>query len=478
MSRLLLIFGLASCIAGGGDKPADTASTNNTNYERGGNIIVLFMDDVGLDKIAAYGAHPNPANTPVIDRMAEEGLLFMNAYSNPTCTPSRSALLTGRHASRTGLGRWMYAPSATFDLQEHEHTIAEYLRDGPYSYQSAVAGKWHLGSFLRDDPGLHPLQQGFVGHAGSMSNPTEAVTSGPMPRTYYNWEKNTNGSLNWVETYMTTDAVNSAILAMESMSPPWFVYVPFNAPHEPVHHPPEDLLAEPLPDDASELQQFNAMIEAMDTEIGRLLENIPDDQRDSTTVFVIGDNGTPSFGIEEPWPSNRSKGSVWESGVHVPMVAWGQHVTQPGTRTEALVHLVDVFATMADIGDANLAHATFTEGPWSGTEVTIDGESFLPTLHGDEPETWKEFLYTEGFYPNGAPPYDYHKRMVRDSDWKFYRNWNGEAYEEGLYRYTDEFWTEGEDNLLLAPLSAEAEAAHSRLLAEMERWQTEITYGP
>jgi hypothetical protein len=68
--------------------------------------------------------------------------------------------------------------------------------------------------------------------------------------------------------------------------------------------------------------------------------------------------------------------------------------------------------------------------------------------------------------------------MVRDSDRKLYRNWNGEAYEEGLYRYTDEFWTEGEDNLLLAPLSAEAEAAHSRLLAEMERWQTEITYGP
>ena len=482
---MLLTLFTMGCIKGSGTtdsgRSTDSAAQEagpSVAPDRGGNIIVLFMDDVGLDKIAAYGAHPSPAYTPVMDRLVEEGMLFMNAYSNPTCSPSRSALLTGRHGSRTGIGRWLYAPNSPFDLEEHEHTIAEYLRDGPHSYQSAVAGKWHLGSFLRDEPGRHPLLQGFERHAGSMSNPREAVTSGPMPRTYTNWEKNSSGSLEWVETYMTTDAVDEAIDAMESLSPPWFVYVPFNAPHEPVHHPPAHLLSEPLADDASEIEQFEAMIEAMDTEMGRLLENIPEDQRDRTTVFVIGDNGTPSFGIEAPWPTTRSKGSVWESGVHVPMIAWGEHVLEPGSRTNTLVHLVDVFATMADIGEANLDDAVFTEGPWVGEPVTIDGESFLSVMHGEEPETWKTFLYTEGFYPNGAPPYDYHKRMVRDGEWKFYRNWNGEGYTEGLYRYTEEFWTEGETNLLLDPLDAEAETAHSRLLAEMERWENEVTYGP
>ena len=467
LSPFIAMSLLSGCMPGG---PGD-------GYPRGGNIVVLFMDDVGLDKVGAYGAHPAPAKTPTINRLAEEGFLFKNAYSNPTCTPSRAALLTGRHGSRTGIGRWLYLPQPSFDLQDHEVTIAEHLRSSPHDYTSAVTGKWHLSSFGREDAEYQPLEQGFAYHAGSMGNPQEAVGSGNLPRGYFNWEKVTNGVTDWTDVYMTTDTANEAIAAMERMTPPWLLYVPFNAPHEPVHHPPAHLLSEPLAEDASESEQFEAMIEALDTEIERIIENIPSDQRDTTTVFVIGDNGTPKFGITEPWPENRSKGSSWESGVHVPMIVWGQHAPLVGEQTDALVHLVDVFATMADIGEATLSNALYGSGPWQGRSITIDGKSLLPWLHGDPPSDWRTYMYTEGFYPNGEPPYEYHKRMVRDGEWK-YRKRDGEGeLMETFHRFGDDFWTEGDD-LLEGPMDDESTAAYERLKAEMDRLDAELRFGP
>ena len=184
----------------------------------------------------------------------------------------------------------MYLETESFDLQSHEITIAEHLDKSPYNYTSAVTGKWHLSSFLRDDAEHQPLRQGFDYHAGAMGNPQEAVGSGNLPRTYFNWEKSTNGELEWTETYMTTDTANEAIAAMNRMEPPWLLYVPFNAPHEPLHHPPEGLVSTPAPEDATEIQLFDSMIEAMDTEINRIIENIPPEQLEQTTVFVIGDN--------------------------------------------------------------------------------------------------------------------------------------------------------------------------------------------
>jgi arylsulfatase A-like enzyme len=440
-------------------------------------MIVIFMDDVGLDKIAAYGAHPSPAPTPAINRLAEEGVLFTHAYSNPTCTPSRATLLTGRHAKRTGLGRWLYLETSPYDLQDHEITIAEHLLNSPHGYTTAVTGKWHLSSFVRDDAEFQPLNQGFDYHAGAMGNPQEAVGSGHTPRNYYNWEKSTNGSLEWTELYMTTDTANEAISAMERMAPPWLLYVPFNAPHEPLHRPPERLLTTDLPGDATDIELFDSMIEAMDTEISRIIEHIPAGQLANTTVFVIGDNGTPSSGIAEPWPSTKSKGSVWDAGVHVPLIVWGQHAHTPGSTEDSLVHLVDIFSTMADIAEVNPREAVFSDGPWAGDPVTIDGQSILPLLYGDTPDNWKTYLYSDGFYPNGEPPYDYHKRMVRDREWKYIRNNTGEAYSESFHRYGEDYWTEG-DNLLLETMDADATAAYERLQAELARWDADVLFGP
>lgn len=132
---------------------------------------------------------------------------------------------------------------------------------------------------------------------------------------------------------------------------------------------------------------------------------------------------------------------------------------------------------MADIAEVNPTEAVFSDGPWAGEPVTIDGQSILPLLYGVTPANWKTYLYSDGFYPNGEPPYDYHKRMVRDREWKYIRNNTGEAYSESFHRYGEDYWTEG-DNLLLEPMDAATTAAYERLQAELARWDAEVLFGP
>ena len=476
---------LLGCSNGGpfeSDKASDIFPQEETfseaGWPKGGNVVLLFMDDVGIDKLSAYNAHPDPASTPVMDSLARNGIVFTKAYSNPTCSPSRASLLTGRHAARTGIGRWIFPPTEQFDLQLYEQLIPERLTESPYSYSSSVAGKWHLMSFARSHPGLHPLEQGFDHHAGSLANPRMAFQAEPedYPLTYWNWEKSTDGDLAMTDVYMTTDAVDEAISFMQQMEPPWFLYVPFNAAHEPLHLPPAELLQSELSAEATDIERYNALVEAMDTEIGRLIDNIPAEQRHQTTIFLIGDNGTPSFAIAEPADATRSKGSVYEGGVRVPFIVQGQMVQNPGHQVEALVHLVDVFATILDFADVDL-ESTFTDGAWTGQEVTIDGRSLLPWLQGEQP-VWREVLYTEGFYPNGSGPYEYHRKMLRDSQWKIIRNYTqGGAYEEGFYFYGEDDFHEGE-NLLLEELSDESQSAYSRLVSIFETAELDLGFGP
>ena len=117
----------------------------------GGNILLILSDDIGIDKTAAYSAHPDPARTPNLEELACAGVRFDNAYANPVCSPSRAALLTGRHGSRTGIGRWINTRDDTFDLVAAEVTIAEMLAESVQDYTAAAVGKWHLTTFKRDD---------------------------------------------------------------------------------------------------------------------------------------------------------------------------------------------------------------------------------------------------------------------------------------------------------------------------------------
>ena len=99
------------------------------------NILLIIADDLGVDCVEAYGEHPDPGRTPVIDSLAANGLLFRNAWSYPTCTPARACMLTGRHAYRTGLGHYIHYETSTFELSVNEETVAKILKP---RYRTAV----------------------------------------------------------------------------------------------------------------------------------------------------------------------------------------------------------------------------------------------------------------------------------------------------------------------------------------------------
>lgn len=267
----------------------------------------------------------------------------------------RAALLTGRYPMRTGVGSAMeYATGEGGGLSHDEVTLPEMLARSPGGWNTSLVGKWHVANL--DDPATltDPGEQGFAWYASS-DNLWD----------YFSWDKSLNGTLTPVTTYATTDTANDAIARIAAMSEPWFLQLAFHAPHAPYQTPPAELVTGPTPTTES---VYGAMLTAADVELGRVLASMDPDQRSHTTILVLGDNGSPSI-VEIDLPG-RLKGSVYQGGVHVPFVVAGPRVTAPGSETDALVSVVDVFPTLAEI-----AAVTPVVG-----DPPIDGVSFLPVL--------------------------------------------------------------------------------------------------
>lgn len=437
------------------------------------NFLIILADDVGIDKTSAYGEHPTAPPTPHLDALAADGLLFRNAYVSPTCSPTRASLLTGRHPSRTGVGRWIYPGAETADLELSERTLPEVLRQSERCYTSAVAGKWHLVAFDREAPGMHPLEQGFDHHAGSLANLGNAFEDGDDERGHYNWEKNTDGDLRWTQTYAAIDTTDEALSFIATTEAPWFLLVSYNLAHVPIEAPPEDLNLAGLDASSGDLDIYHAMIMALDAEIGRLLEGLSQEERARTTIVYLSDNGTDPSWIQPPWNTGRGKGSVYDSGVRVPFIVSSGHVATPGAETEALVHAVDVLPTFAELAGVDLD----TLSGEGGAPLTLDGVSFLPVLEDPDAPGPRELLYTEGFYPNGDVARDWHSRMIRDATWKLTREEAAGALpEERFYRYREGNLDEGYD-LLDKTLAEDDAAAYARLSEALDLQISELDDG-
>lgn len=441
------------------------------------NVLIVVADDVGIDKTHAYGEHESAPPTPNIDALAQDGLLFRNAYACPTCSPTRAALLTGRLPSRTGVGRWIYPGSETADLRLSELTLPEMLRHSETCTTTGLVGKWHLVRFNREDPELHPLAQGFDHHRGSLANPLDAVQSGETPRGYTHWEKDVDGELQWSDTYMATDTTDEALAFMASSPQPWVLVVAYNLAHVPVHVPPGDLNLAGVTEGSTDLEKMEAMVQALDAEFGRLRAGIPSGQRDRTNIVYLSDNGTAANFIEEPWINSRGKGTIYDGGVRVPLIMAGPHVSTPGAETDALVHVVDLFPTVAELAGVDVQGLVVEEGQDAGAPVTLDGVSLLGLLEDPDSAPPRETVYTEGFYPNGDVARDWRISMVRDAEWKLSRDEEeGVLTRERFYRYVPGSVDEGYD-LLSKDLSADNQAAYEALAARLDAITAELSVG-
>lgn len=396
------------------------------------NVLIVIADDFGVDQVGAYG-EGNAACTPNIDRLANEGMLFRNAWTNPVCTPSRASLFTGKHAFRVGIG----SPGANGELDLNEVTLPDVM---PY-YRTALAGKWHLGGNNAD----HPNQVGFDYFAGGLRGGVGD---------YYSWQKTTNGSTVTSTNYATTETADDAILAIRSLPQPWLVVASFHAPHAPYQAPPSGICPTfgcpspecgNLPPNASNLEVGRAMIEAMDTEFGRVLSAV-DEVDPGTFVIFMGDNGTARQLVQAPFDRTRAKGSPYEGGVNVPLLVRGPGILN--AECAGLVCSVDLFATVTEL----VGRAAQAE----------DSVSMVPYFRNPSARV-REFVYAEVFEPNGFGPYTRHDRSVREERYKLIRKLG--AADELYDLVADPF----ENNDLMSNLNATEQAAYDRLVAELVR---------
>lgn len=336
------------------------------------NVLVLVADDLGPEMLGCYGG-ASPATTPVLDQLASRGLRFNRAYATPLCSPTRAALLTGRYGFRTGVTSSLYPRQPGLPLAELTLPEALTLIATP----SAYIGKWHLGDAHGD---LSPNAAGWPHFAGFLQ--------GGLP-SYFAWPRVVDGVPATSTTYATSQQVDDALAWIGTQTKPWLAMVAFAAPHSPFHAPPAHLHTENLEGlDPGEQQRafYRAMVQAMDTEIGRLLAGLGP-ARTNTVVVFLGDNGTPQEVTRTAFGPPRQKGTLYEGGVRVPLIVQGPAVTATNPACDELVGVADLFPTLLELRGASLA-ALLPPG------VPYDGVSILPLLRG-QPGPVRPSVYTE-----------------------------------------------------------------------------------
>ncbi|MBT8318480.1 MAG: sulfatase-like hydrolase/transferase, partial [Lutibacter sp.] len=262
------------------------------------NILLVIADDMGLDASPGYEIGSIKPYMPNLEKLAANGITFNNVWSNPTCTPTRSSILTGKYGVRTNMLK------VGDVLSTSETSIQKYLANNLGStYSHAVIGKWHLST----DPN-HPTNMGVGYYAGLL---TGAVSS------YWDWNLTENSQTTTSTEYATTKITDLAIDWVENKTNPWFLWVAYSAPHTPFHLPPTNLHSQGnLPSDEASivtnpLPYYMAMLEAMDSEMGRLMNSLSQEEKENTVIIFIGDNGTPQQ-VAQEYNSSRTKGSLYQ----------------------------------------------------------------------------------------------------------------------------------------------------------------------
>jgi len=293
------------------------------------NVLLIIADDLGIDVTNGYQQNARMPNTPNLDALRENGLTFTNTWAAPQCTPTRASIMSGKYGIKTGVMR----PPGNLDL-DHQSLFSKITEATNDEYAGAVIGKWHISNPVDYD---HPMQHGIDHYEGLF---TSSVSD------YYSWDKVENGVLTTSDEYVTTNLTNSAIDWISNQDDPWFLWLAHPAPHAPFHLPPNDLYTVSNTDD--NLGKYLAAIEAMDHEIGRLLNSMSQETRENTVIIFVGDNGTPGQVIQN-FPSNHSKGSMYEGGIRVPLFISGKGVSRVNETDNNLNHITDLYSTILEL---------------------------------------------------------------------------------------------------------------------------------
>ncbi|MFC1629195.1 sulfatase [Gemmatimonadota bacterium] len=417
--------------------------------EKKPNIILILIDDLGWKDVGFMGSRYY--QTPNIDRLSREGMMFTDAYAAaPNCAPSRACLLTGMYTPRHGIytvnssergdarHRKLIPTPNTTELAPGFITVVEALHD--VGYISASIGKWHLGN----DPGRGPLSQGFdlnigggeSGHPPSHFSPYGLRTLPDGPEGEYLTDRLTDEAIRFIET---------------SGEQPFFLFLTHYAVHTPVQAPDEitALYQDVPPSNGQNDPAYAAMIESVDTGIGRLLDALDTaGQTDNTVIIFCSDNGGHG-GKTSMEPLRGSKGMLYEGGIRSPMIVRWPGQIEAGSSCSEPVIMVDFLPTILELAGGALP---------SGQPA--DGVSLVPLLKGRsefdrEAIFWHFPVYLEAYAGMQGEWRTTPVGAVRAGHWKLI-----EFFEDGqleLYNLLDDI---GEKNDLSQALPERRDELH------------------
>ncbi len=350
--------------------------------EKKPNFVILFADDMGYGDWNR-GGHPT-IKTPNLNRMADEGIQLTQFYSgNPVCSPSRSALLTGRNCIRTGVIQVFFPGNGT-GMSTDEITLAEALK--PLGYATACIGKWHLGSTYE----YRPLRQGFdyyygILYSNDMYNPDI-------------WRNDERIEHPTDQTTLTKRYTEEAIRFIEqSKDQPFFLYFPYTMPHIPLYASEKFLKT-------SRRGLYGDVIEEIDWSVGQILGTLKRQGLDNDTlVFFTSDNGPwmwDNVGLEGGTAASLrgAKGDTWEGGMREPTIAWWLGHLPEGQVNMSVGSVLDFFPTCVELAGGRIPD-----------DRPYDGINLMPVLEG------KESPERTIYYYRGE-----HLRAVRKGKWKLH----------------------------------------------------------
>ncbi|HKO49224.1 MAG TPA: sulfatase-like hydrolase/transferase [Polyangiaceae bacterium] len=321
------------------------------------NILLVIADDLGSESTSLYPelvGDTGAVAVPTLESLAQNGLVFDNAWASPACSMTRGTIVSGLYGYRTGV------TSVGSVLPIDTVTVFDRITAESPSYSQAFFGKYHLGGNITNtqhvtDLGI-PVFRGILG--GGVSD-------------YFNWTTYDSAAPPIQnKTFATTALTDYAIDYIhehEASKPnePWFVYQAYNAPHSvgannPYQVPPAELhhvdlssVGNPTPGTiATNIPVYKALIQSLDTELGRLLKEV---DLEKTTVIFVGDNGTPAPVKDAGTKIRGSKGGAYEGGVRVPLIVTGAGVTRRG-RADDLVVTSDLYATILSLTGIDVGH--------------------------------------------------------------------------------------------------------------------------
>lgn len=369
------------------------------------NIILIVTDDQGYGDFSCHG---NPIlRTPNLDRLHDEGVRLTDFCVSPTCAPTRSALMTGRHEFRNGV---------THTINERERltlkatTIAQVLQRAGYS--TGIFGKWHLGDEPAYQPNRRGFQEAFIHGAGGIGQTYQGSCGDAPGNTYFNPAILHNGIFEKTTGYCTDVFFEQAIKWVGEVRgrQPFLAYIACNAPHAPLQVPAsyEQLYVDKV---GTNVARFFGMIANIDHNVGRLLARLREWNLEQQTLIVfLNDNGgTVGTGVFNAGMRGE-KCTPWLGGVRAACFWRWPGTLAPRDITGLTAHL-DLFPTFAALGGVELT---------GEVRAQVEGRNLLPLLQ-DPAATWADrTLFTHvGRWERGkAAESQYRNCSVRTTRWQ------------------------------------------------------------